>query len=97
MQYIYTINCYLSFIVYSANYEFLFVKPGDYVVIKNEDVFKDSKKEHNNYWIARVINCIGGARNPNSWTLFQVANIDNGEIMIINADIVEKILKNSED
>ena len=83
--------------MHSANYEFLFVKPGDYVVIKNEFFFKDSKKEHNNYWIARVINCIGGARNPNSWTLFQVANIDNGEIMIINADIVEKILKNSED
>ena len=28
-------------------------------------------------------------------TLFQVANIDNGEITIINADIVEKILKPS--
>ena len=82
--------------MHSSNYEFLFVKPGDYVVIKNEDIFKDIKKGQNNYWIAHVINCIGGARNPNSWTLFQVANIDNGEIMIINADIVEKILKNSE-
>ena len=79
----------------SANSEFLLVNPGDYVVIKNEDIFQDSKKRHNDYWIAHVINCIGGARNPNSWTLFQVANIDNGEIMIINADTVEMILKTS--
>ena len=77
--------------------EFLLVKPGDYVVIKNEANYQDTKKGQNDYWIGRVINCIGGARNPNSWTLFQVANIDNGEIIIINADIVERILKTSED
>ena len=71
--------------------EFLFVRPGDYVVIKKENCEKNK-----NYWVGQVIDCIGGARNPNSWTLFQVANIDNGEITIINADIVEKILKPSE-
>ena len=81
----------------SANPEFLLVRPGDYVVIKNEENCQDTKKKENDYWIGHVINCIGGARNPNSWTLFQVANIDNGEIIIINADIVEKILKTSED
>tara|TARA_A100001388_G_scaffold229011_1_gene180679 strand:- start:595 stop:846 length:252 start_codon:yes stop_codon:yes gene_type:complete len=76
--------------------EFLFVKPGDYVVIKNEKNCEDTKEKNNNYWVGQVIDCIGGARNPNSWTLFQVANIDNGEIIIVNADIVEKILKPSE-
>ena len=81
----------------SATSEFLLVRPGDYVVIKNEENCQDTKKKQNDYWIGHVINCIGGARNPNSWTLFQVANIDNGEIIIINADIVEKILKTSED
>ena len=77
--------------------EFLFVKPGDYVAIKKENCenTKDKEKDEN-YWVGQVIDCIGGARNPNSWTLFQVANIDNGEITIINADIVEKILKPSE-
>ena len=80
----------------SANPEFLLVKPGDYVAIKNEKNCGDTKKKNKNYWVGQVINCIGGARNPNSWTLFQVANIDNGEITIINADIVEKILKPSE-
>ncbi len=80
----------------SANSEFLFVRPGDYVIIKNQVNCEDTNEKKNNYWVGQVINCIGGARNPNSWTLFQVANIDNGQITIINADIVEKILKPSE-
>ena len=80
----------------SATSEFLFVRPGDYVVIKSQENFEETKEKKNNYWVGQVINCIGGARNPNSWTLFQIANIDNGEITIINADIVEKILKLSE-
>ena len=79
----------------SATPEFLFVRTGDYVVIKNEGNCKNSKENNKIYWVGQVIDCIGGARNPKSWTLFQVANIDNGEIIIINADIVEKILKPS--
>ena len=62
--------------------------------IKKENC-ENTKEKNENYWVGQVIDCIGGARNPNSWTLFQVANIDNGEITIINADIVEKILKPS--
>ena len=81
----------------SATSEFLLVRSGDYVVIRNEEDCQDNKKNQHDYWIGHVINCIGGARNPHSWTLFQVANIDNGEIVIINADIVEKILKTSEE
>ena len=77
-----------------ATPEFLFVRPGDYVSIKKANC-EYTKEKDENYWVGQVINCIGGARNPNSWTLFQVANVDNGEITIINADIVEKILKPS--
>ena len=80
----------------SATPEFLFVRPGDYVAITDEKDCEDTKERNKNYWVGKVIDCIGGARNPNSWTLFQVANVDNGEITIINADIVEKILKPSE-
>ena len=75
---------------------FLFVKPGDHVVIRNEKPLENTKNGRYEYWIGQVISCIGGARNPNSWTLFQVANIDNGEILIINADSVERILKTAE-
>ena len=79
----------------SSTPEFLLVRPGDYVAIKKEN-YENTNEKNTNYWVGQVIDCIGGARNPNSWTLFQVANIDNGEITIINADIVEKILKPSE-
>ena len=79
----------------STTPEFLFVKPGDHVAIQKENC-ENIKEKNKDYWVGQVIGCIGGARNPNSWTLFQVANIDNGEIIIINADIVEKILKPSE-
>ncbi len=77
-------------------YEFLFVKPGDHVVIRDEKPLENTQNDRNDYWIGQVIDCIGGARNPNSWTLFQVADIDNGEIVIINADTVEKILKKAD-
>ena len=80
----------------SKTYEFLFVKTGDHVVIKNEEPPGNTRNGRDAYWIGQVINCIGGARNPNSWTLFQVADIDNGEIIIINADTVERILKTAE-
>ena len=73
--------------------EFLFVNPGDYVVIRDEKPSDSTQNSNYNYWVGKVISCIGGARKPNSWTLFQVANIDNGEIIIINADTVERILK----
>ena len=72
---------------------FLFVKPGDHVVIRNENPSEKNQRGRDDYWVGQVINCIGGARNPHSWTLFQVADIDNGEITIINADTVERILK----
>ena len=80
----------------SETYEFLIVKTGDHVVIKNEEPPGNTRNGRDGYWIGQVINCIGGARNPNSWTLFQVADIDNGEIIIINADTVERILKTAE-
>ena len=76
--------------------DFLSVQSGDYIAIKAEESDRSSlSKKTNSYWFAQVINCIGGARDPNVWTLFQVMNIDSGEITIINADTVEMILKTS--
>ena len=82
--------------VYSETDGFLLVKSGDHVVIRNEKSLSNTKNGRHEYWVGQVINCIGGARNPNSWTLFQVADLDNGEIIIINADTVERILKTAE-
>ena len=76
--------------------DFLSVRSGDYIVIKAEENNNSSlSKDHESHWFGKVINCIGGARDPKAWTLFQVVNIDSGEIIIINADMVEMILKTS--
>ena len=76
--------------------DFLSVKSGDYIAIKAEENNNSSlSKENKSHWFGQVINCIGGARDPKAWTLFQVMNIDSGEIIIINADTVEMILKTS--
>ena len=79
-----------------SSQDFLSVKSGDYIAIRAEENNESSiSKEPESHWFAKVISCIGGARDPNAWTLFQVMNIDSGEIMIINADTVEMILKTS--
>ena len=78
------------------NPDFLSVKSGDYIAIKAEENNSSSLSEKTgSHWFGQVISCIGGARDPNAWTLFQVMNIDSGEIIIINADTVEMILKTS--
>ena len=76
---------------YQFKPSFLSVKAGDCVVIKSQR-HHSSSQNIQDYWIGRVIYCIGGARDPSSWTLFQVINIDNGEVKIINADTVKMIL-----
>ena len=75
---------------YSVKPNFLSVKAGDYVAIKSQCTYGLSQNIQD-YWMGRVIYCIGGARDPYAWTLFQVINIDNGEVKIINADTVEMI------
>ena len=76
---------------YQGKPNFLSVKAGDCVAIKSQR-HHSSSQNIQDYWIGRVIYCIGGARDPSSWTLFQVINIDNGEVKIINADTVKMIL-----
>ena len=71
---------------------FLSVRTGDCVAINSQHHYSSLSQNMPDYWIGMVIYCIGGARDPNSWTLFQVINIDNGEVKIINADTVEMIL-----
>ena len=82
---------YKALVEYQVKPSFLSVKAGDCVVIKSQS-YHSSSQNIQDYWIGRVIYCIGGARDPSSWTLFQVINIDNGEVKIINADTVKMIL-----
>ena len=42
--------------------------------------------------MAQVIHVDGGARNPKVPTMFQVADVDDGSITWVNADLVSHIV-----
>ena len=58
---------------------FLKVKPRDTVLVGEDEICK-------------VLSFVGGARDPRSPTLFQVANVDTGEIKYVNGDDVKEIV-----
>ena len=63
--------------------EFLKVKPGDTVLVGEDE-------------IAKVLSFVGGARDPDSSTLFHIANVDSGEIKFVHGEEVKQILSKSE-
>ncbi len=70
--------------------DFLSVKPGDIVVVESDplvipDAFSD-------WWVGQVIHVVGGARDPNVNSLFQIACVDTGLIRTVNGDLVARIL-----
>ena len=44
----------------------------------------------------KVFSFVGGARDPDAPTLFQVANVDSGEIKYVYGEEVKQILSKSE-
>ena len=58
---------------------FLQVKSRDTVLIGEDEICK-------------VLSFVGGARDPLAPTLFQVANVDTGEIKYVNGDDVKEIV-----
>ena len=63
--------------------EFLKVKPGNTVLVGK-------------YEIAKVLSFVGGARDPEAPSLFQVANVDSGEIKFFHGEEVKQILSKRE-
>ena len=63
---------------------FLSVKAGMTVICGNTDA--------DDWWMADVIHVDGGARNPDIPTLFQVADVDDGTVRWICADLVTHIV-----
>ena len=51
-----------------------------------------ARKSNDEWFMGQVIWCEGGARDPRVNTMFQVANIDNGEITWLNGDVVTHVL-----
>ena len=58
---------------------FLKVRPGDAVLYEA-------------YQIGKVLTFIGGSRDPDAPTLFQIANVDSGEIRWIHGQEVTEIV-----
>ena len=50
------------------------------------------RQEENSWWMAQVIHVDGGARNPKVPTMFQVADVDDGTIKWVNADLVSHVV-----
>tara|TARA_B100000029_G_C17280455_1_gene853231 strand:- start:103 stop:375 length:273 start_codon:yes stop_codon:yes gene_type:complete len=77
--------------VVAAPSDFLRVKSGDIVVVAEDSLVEGESKAE--WWVARVIHVVGGARNSCANSLFQVACVDTGNIRTVNADAVKGILK----
>tara|TARA_B100000965_G_C19305564_1_gene632122 strand:- start:436 stop:687 length:252 start_codon:yes stop_codon:yes gene_type:complete len=58
---------------------FLKVKPGDAVLYEKNQ-------------IGKILTFIGGSRDPHAPTLFQIANVDSGEIRWIHGEDVTGII-----
>ena len=81
----------VSVVSVGATSDFLLVKPGDIVVVEEGSVVVDDSKS--DWWVAQVIHVVGGARDSQANSLFQVACVDSGIIRTINADVVKGVLK----
>ena len=70
---------------------FLLVTAGMTVIVRHlPEVGREQDEE--SWWMADVIHVDGGARNPKVPTLFQVADVDDGTVRSINADLVSQIV-----
>lgn len=70
---------------------FLLVTAGMTVIVRHlPEVGREQDEE--SWWMADVIHVDGGARNPKVPTLFQVADVDDGTVRWINADLVSHIV-----
>jgi len=58
---------------------FLKVRPGDAVLYKKDQ-------------IGKVLTFVGGSRDPDAPSLFQIANVDSGEIRWIHGEEVTEIV-----
>ncbi len=69
---------------------FLSVRPGNLVIVQAQQ--QAAQKNTDEWFMGQVIWREGGARDPMVNTMFQVANVDNGEITWVNGDAVTHVL-----
>ena len=69
---------------------FLDVAPGMTVIVRHD--LLTGETHDRDWWMGHVIHCGGAARDPMIHNLFQIADVDSGEIRWVNADLVTHIL-----
>ena len=69
---------------------FLSAKSGDVVIVWDDPSLVGS--ESTDWWMGQILWVEGGARDPKVPTLFQVSDVDTGEIRWVNADQVKQIM-----
>ncbi|WP_186537910.1 DUF3104 domain-containing protein [Synechococcus sp. BIOS-E4-1] len=69
---------------------FLDVAPGMTVIVRHDCL--TGEKPDQDWWMGQVIHCGGAARDPKIHNLFQIADVDSGEIKWVSADLVTQIL-----
>lgn len=69
---------------------FLSLKPGMTVVVQHDALIGEMQDK--DWWMGLVLHCNGGARDPSTYTLFQIADVDTGVVRWVNADLVTHVL-----
>ncbi|EAR18410.1 MAG: DUF3104 domain-containing protein [Synechococcus sp. BS301-5m-G53] len=69
---------------------FLDLQPGMTVIVRHDPLLGEPNDQ--DWWMGLVLHCNGGARDPQVFTLFQIADIDSGVVRWVNADLVTHIL-----
>ncbi|WP_186479410.1 DUF3104 domain-containing protein [Synechococcus sp. NOUM97013] len=69
---------------------FLSVRSGQLVIVQHNHLTGESPD--NDWWMGMVVFCEGGARKPDVNSVFQIADVDDGTIRWVNADLVSHIL-----
>ena len=75
--------------------DFLSAQFGDVVAIKRESPF--GIESPGSWWVGYVIHIVRGARDPFVNSLFQVVDVDTGNIEVINADLVIGVISHGND
>ena len=66
------------------------VIPGMTVIVKHN--IHNGEKGYQDWWMGQVIHCGAATRDPYIHNLFQIADMDSGEIRWVNSDLVTHIL-----
>jgi len=75
----------------TARPAFLDLRPGMTVIVRHDPLLGESSDQ--DWWMGLVLHCNGGARDPQVYTLFQIADIDSGVVRWVNADLVTHIVQ----